>query len=402
VTTHDGATPPGSRRAAVRDREDAVVTRLQHLAADLDDAPDPRFRAATRERLVAMAAVRAPQPAPRSGLRRLLAARADGGAPPAWRTRLTAGLAGAAMTVTALGTLTALSTDAQPGDALYGLKRGTEQTQLALAGDDRGLTLLEFARTRLDELAALPDPAAADVVGLLDTMDAQTREGAALLTAQAVGGRDAAPVDGLADWAGRQTADLTALQPDLPAGAAAASQASLELLSGVSGRAAGLQAALTCAGGPATAGTDELGPVPADCPADAPATGTPGGEAPAEDTGVLSGGDEPASGGSGTPGDTATASPAPQPAPGQAPAPAPSAPTAGGGTSGNRGSVPSSGGDRGATPSAPVVPDTPVVKSPLPLPELPLPVPAPVVPRESPAPPLLNTPLPICIRPLVC
>ena len=39
MTTHDGAARPGSRRAAVRDREDAAVTRLQQLAADLDDAP---------------------------------------------------------------------------------------------------------------------------------------------------------------------------------------------------------------------------------------------------------------------------------------------------------------------------------------------------------------------------
>ena len=202
MTAHDGTTPPGGRRAVVRDREDAVVARLHQLAADLDDTPDPRFRAATRDRLVAMAAVRVPRPAPPSGLRRLVAARLDGGRA-AWRTRLTAGLAGAAMTVTALGSLAALSADARPGDVLYGVKRGTEQTQLALAGDDRGLTLLEFARTRLDELAALPDPEAADVLGLLDTMDAQTREGAALLAARAVGSRDAASVDGLVDWAGR-------------------------------------------------------------------------------------------------------------------------------------------------------------------------------------------------------
>ena len=60
MTTHDGATPPRSRRAAVRTGEDAVVARLQQLAADLDDAPDPRFWAATRDRLVAMAAVRTP------------------------------------------------------------------------------------------------------------------------------------------------------------------------------------------------------------------------------------------------------------------------------------------------------------------------------------------------------
>jgi hypothetical protein len=385
VTRHDGATPAGGRRAVVRDREDAVVARLQQLAADLDDAPDPRFRAATRDRLVAMAAVRAPQPARRAGLRRLPAARADDGPPAAWRTRLTAGLAGAAMTVTVLGTLAALSTDARPGDVLYGVKRGTEQTQLTLAGDDRGLTLLEFARTRLDELAALRDPPATDVVGLLATMDAQTREGAALLAAQAVAGRDAAPVDGLADWAGRQTADLTALRPGLPAGAAAASHASLELLTDVSGRAAGLRTVLACAGDPVTTATDELGPVPAGCPDEEPGTGTRPGETPSGDTGGVLPGDEPASGrDTGAPAGTSTGSPAPIPQPAPAPAPAP-VPTAG---SGDRGAAPAPGG--GTTP---VVPDTPPAEEP--------PLPAPVVPAEPDAP-LLDTPLPVCIRPLVC
>jgi hypothetical protein len=62
VTTRDGAGPPGGRRAVVREQEDAVVARLQQLAADLDDAPGAPFRIATRDRLVAMAAVRPPQP----------------------------------------------------------------------------------------------------------------------------------------------------------------------------------------------------------------------------------------------------------------------------------------------------------------------------------------------------
>ncbi|MGY1683350.1 DUF5667 domain-containing protein [Geodermatophilus sp. SYSU D01176] len=389
MTTHDGATPPAARRTAVRDGEDAVVARLQQLAADLDDAPDPRFRAATRDRLVAMAAVRTPQPAPRSGLRRLLAPRADGGPPPAWRTRLTAGLAGAAIAVTALGTLAALSADARPGDALYGVKRGTEQTQLALAGDDRGLTLLEFAGTRLDELAALTDPGAADVRDLLGTMEAQTREATALLTAQAVAGRDAALVDELADWAGRQGAELAALRPGLPEGAAAAS---LDVLADVTDRATGVLTALGCAAGPATAGTDELGPVPVACPSEVPATGTPTDEAPPSDTDVPSD-DEPSSEDVDDP--AGTAPPAPQPGP------APAAPTAGSGTGGDRGSPPASRSDGGTAPVPPPAPDTPPVgERPPPRPELPRP--APVVPA-APSAPVLDLPLvDTCIGRLVC
>ncbi|WP_448610326.1 hypothetical protein [Geodermatophilus sp. URMC 60] len=418
MSTRDGAEPPGGRRAVVREREDAVVARLQRLAADLDDAPDARFRSATRDRLVAMAAVRSPQRAPRSGLRRLLAARADHDPPATWRTRLTAGLAGAAMTVTALGTLVALSTGARPGDALYGVKRGAEQTQLALAGDDRGLTLLEFARTRLDELADLRAPAAGDVVGLLDTMDAQTREGAAFLTTQAVAGRDPAPVAELADWAGRQAAELSALRADLPAEAAVASQQSLELLTGVSGRATGLRAALTCADGPATAGTDPLGPVPAGCPAGAPQRGTPTDEAPAGDTGDdgIPSGDAPASDGGAPRAGTSARSPAPAPRPAPPSAPAPSASTpsapAPSAPPSSAPSVPRSGsGDRDGGSSSgddgtnPGVPDTPAVESPLPVPDPPVPdrpLATPVAPEEPDGEPLLETPLPICIQPLVC
>jgi hypothetical protein len=134
------------------DREDALVADLRRLGPALDVEPDPAFRAAARSRLVAMAAVRTPAPAPASGPRRLLAARAPDLPPARWRARLTAGLAGAALTVTALAALVAVADSADPGDVLYDLKRGTEQTQLALAGDSRGRALLGFASTRLEEL----------------------------------------------------------------------------------------------------------------------------------------------------------------------------------------------------------------------------------------------------------
>jgi hypothetical protein len=204
---------------SVRDREDAVVARLQSLAPMLDGEPDPAFQAATRARLVAMAAVRTPAPPPVSPWRRLLT---EGVPSPArWRTRLTAGLAGAALGVMALATVVAVATDARPGDVLYDLKRGTEETQLALAGDARGETLLDLASTRLEEVRALVDtgatalPAAgpsvtgetvlaagadaALVVETLGTMDAQTAEGAAWLTDHAVATEDAGPLELLSD-----------------------------------------------------------------------------------------------------------------------------------------------------------------------------------------------------------
>ncbi len=248
-------------------REDVVVARLHALAPSLDGEPDPGFRAATRARLVAMAAVRTPEPDRASGLRRLLAARAPDAAPAPWRRRLTAGLAGAALTVTALAGLVAVADGARPGDPLYDLKRGTEQTQLALAGDTRGQALLDFAGTRLDEVAALAGADASLVVETLRAMDEQTRQGTAWLTDHAVDTGNAQSLDTLALWAEGQSGELAELQPLVPGEAAGAVERSLTLLSDVGARADGLRAALGCPGGAALDGTDPLGPVPAACPA---------------------------------------------------------------------------------------------------------------------------------------
>ncbi|MGX5657393.1 DUF5667 domain-containing protein, partial [Geodermatophilus nigrescens] len=277
---HDAAGRP--RRASVQERELAVEERLRALATDLDDGPAPDFRAATRARLVAMAAVRTPEPAPRRGLARLAPSRRRSNP---WRTRLAATVAGVAMAVTALGTLVALSSDAQPGDVLYGLKRGTEQTQLALAGDERGLTLLEFATTRLQELDALVEatggaPPADLVRDTLATMDAQTTEGAALVLTTAVEAADAAPLTVLGGWAQQQGTGLSDIRAALPAEAGT----SIALVEQVGSRAAALQTALTCPSGPATAGRDALGPLPGECgaaPAAPPGGGGGGGGGPA-------------------------------------------------------------------------------------------------------------------------
>nr|WP_239522068.1 DUF5667 domain-containing protein [Geodermatophilus sabuli] len=343
-----------------------------------------------------MAAVRTPEPAARRGAWRRLSLLRHEVRTAAWRTRLTAGLTGAALTVTALGTLVALATDARPGDVLYGLKRGTEQTQLALAGDDRGATLLEFAGTRLDELAALTDRSPAVVVDVLDTMDAQTVEGASLLATRAVSAADAAPADQLADWAARQDAELAALRPAVPGGAAAATGNSLELLAEVTRRAADLRTAVACPGGPATRGSDELGPVPVACPEAAPPSGV----------------DEDGTGAPGSPAPESAAVPGTAPSSPTAPAPAPPAqgapPATGSPTSPAPGSAPGTGTapapDRGgATPSTP---PGPPASTPAPLP-LPLPLPPRGGPPGSssppaPVPPLIDTPLPVCIPLLVC
>ncbi|SOD94299.1 DUF5667 domain-containing protein [Blastococcus haudaquaticus] len=382
---------------SVRDREESVVARLHALSPSLGGEPDPDFRAATRARLVAMAAVRTPEPAPRSTLQRLLSARAADAAPARWRGRLTAGLAGAALTVTALASLVAVADDARPGDVLYDLKRGTEQTQLALAGDSRGQTLLDFASTRLDELetlvgdgpSALPavpaggqddatvlaadaDPAL--VLETLRTMDEQTQEGAAWLTDRAVDTANRAPLDRLAQWAAAQSGELAALEPLVPEAAADAVAGSLELLAQVGLRADGLEVALSCAGGPAVAGTDDLGPVPAACPT------------PVETPGAPTSGQTPGPGSVPAPAPQGTTPPGTTPAqPTVPPEPAPAPVPPGGGT----------GGLPTTVVPAPTTPRLPTPSGP----QLPLPVPPAPSSAIVSVPPL--GPIEVCIPPLL-
>ncbi|MEV8038715.1 DUF5667 domain-containing protein [Streptomyces sp. NPDC086182] len=77
------------------------------------------------------------------------------------RSRLSKGLAAGGLTVGvaagAFGGVAAASTDALPGDSLYGLKRGMEDIELSLAhGDsDRGELYLDQASTRLSEARRL-------------------------------------------------------------------------------------------------------------------------------------------------------------------------------------------------------------------------------------------------------
>jgi hypothetical protein len=364
----------------VYDREDALVARLHQLGPALHGEPDPDFRAATRARLVAMAAVRTPEPAPVSGLQRLLAGRAPDVARARWRSRFTAGLAGAALTVTALAGLVAVADSARPGDVLYDLKRGTERTQLALAGDHRGQTLLDFASTRLEEIEDLVGADPALVLETLQTMDAQTAEGAVWLTERAVETGEEQPLDQLSRWADGQAGELAALQPLVPGEATQAVGVSLALLGEIGARTDGLAEALACPAGPAVAGSDDLGPVPAACPApetpSAPGTGTDP-TAPGQQTG--SGPSAPAPGGT-APGGTT---------PGLPTVPSDTAP--GGGDSGARGAAP---------PAAPT-PTTPR----LPTPTLPLPTLS--VPTKPPAPSsaILDVPpvgsIQVCAPPLL-
>ncbi|MFF1377144.1 DUF5667 domain-containing protein [Streptomyces sp. NPDC058308] len=77
------------------------------------------------------------------------------------RSRLSKGIAAGGLTVGvaagAFGGVAAASSDALPGDSLYGLKRGMEDFKLGLADDDtdRGQLYLDHASTRLNEARRL-------------------------------------------------------------------------------------------------------------------------------------------------------------------------------------------------------------------------------------------------------
>ncbi|MBB3677980.1 hypothetical protein FHX36_003715 [Modestobacter versicolor] len=382
MTLHDDAPGPARRGAGdPADAEAALVARLRALSSEHAVDPDEEFRAATRARLVAMAAVRTPATgsarrptAPTGALRRFLAGGADP-RPSPWRTRLTAGLTGAALTVTALGGLLAAAQGARPGDLLYDLKRGGEQTQLALAGDSqRGLTLLDFASTRLDELEELVgvQPGADAVVGTtpsggeaglaagpdvdlvldtLQTMDEQTSEGTAELTARAVEESDPGALETLTGWAAEQQDGLAGVAGAVPTGAQGALAGSQELVGRVAARGAELRTAFGCPGGPAVEGADDLGPLPAACPAAPPAP-------------------------AGTPAPSSSSTPAQVPPSGAVPPVDTSAPAAGtGGPAPTTAALPSAG-----APGAPTAGGLPPVPAPtstarpgLPLPSLPLP-----------------------------
>ncbi|BFO14184.1 hypothetical protein SHKM778_05720 [Streptomyces sp. KM77-8] len=77
------------------------------------------------------------------------------------RSRLAKGLTAGGLTLGvaagALGGVAAASSDALPGDSLYGLKRGIEDVKLGLAdgNDERGRVYLDHASTRLGEARRL-------------------------------------------------------------------------------------------------------------------------------------------------------------------------------------------------------------------------------------------------------
>src|SRR3954454_5043131 len=165
-------------------------------ALPVSSGPSPDCRAALRQRLVAVATVQ-PAGQPEDAATRLR------GAAGTWKMqRRVAVLAGGAAAVTAIAGVGVGASRSLPGDPFYGVKRATEDVQLAttFGQEAKGRRHLELARTRLSEvqslvgqtdaladaipgkpgaLGALIDEASSDtIVSTLEDMDDETRAGA--------------------------------------------------------------------------------------------------------------------------------------------------------------------------------------------------------------------------------
>jgi len=169
-----------SRPRPALDAETKAVQRAQLIAAMEQAIADGSFRAGGRvpeQRATDRPVVGLRRLTPRSRLTRRLAV---GG--------LTMGVAAGAF-----GGVAAASTNALPGDSLYGLKRGMEDLKLDMAGSDasRGKVYLDLAGTRMQEARRLMDrgrggqldpESLAEVRKALNGMQQEATEGHRLLT----------------------------------------------------------------------------------------------------------------------------------------------------------------------------------------------------------------------------
>ncbi|MCO8272564.1 DUF5667 domain-containing protein [Actinoplanes sp. TRM 88003] len=262
----------GGRRHHSRGPADEQLAELVAIGSSLSATRpaarvEPEFRTGLRAMLVATAerdgightaraADTAPEPvaAARGRLRQGLLG--HGGRIRA-RGAIVIGVAAGALAVSGIS---AASENAEPGDALYGVKRSTERAQLAMAGSDvtRGQLSLDFARTRMAEAVAMPGNDAG-FGGVLDDMDADTRKGVKLLTTSAVARKDSKPLATIDTFAEQQRRSLTPALDKLSATNQERALTSIGLLDSVSKRAENLRTGLGCDTA-VPSGADRLGP----------------------------------------------------------------------------------------------------------------------------------------------
>lgn len=145
-----------------------------------------------------------------------------------WTRRFAIGGLVAGVTVGSLAGVAAASTNALPGDTLYGMKRGLEGLRLDMAGSDseRGALLLDQASTRLAEArslvgqgrtAALSPATVAKLGEALDAMHAEAAKGRDLLRSVYQANGSLEPMRKLAAFSEAQDNHWNDLQSHLPA-----------------------------------------------------------------------------------------------------------------------------------------------------------------------------------------
>jgi hypothetical protein len=147
------------------------------------------------------------------------------------RSRWSKGLAAGGLTIgVAAGTLSgvaAASSDALPGDSLYGLKRGMEDVKLGMADSDsdRGEIYLDQASTRLNEArrlmerlrsGPLDDESVTEVRRALSGMGHDASEGRRLLVEAYQRGGSLAPIQSLSSFSQSHRDSWTTLREQLP------------------------------------------------------------------------------------------------------------------------------------------------------------------------------------------
>jgi hypothetical protein len=234
--------------------------------------PAPEFQSALRRRLVAVATVQAIDAPPASATARLREVGAT------WKfQRRMAVLAGGAAAATAIAGVGLGASRSLPGDPFYGVKRATEDAQLAatFGQEAKGKRHLEFARVRLAEIESLAGRSAAlggmpagglgalgtlsdgartsTILATLRDMDAETRAGANDLFAVYRDSGSAEPLHALDSFTRKQFAQLSAVLPTLPVAARGRAASSLSLLSIIASHTvslAGIQPAPSGSGQP--------------------------------------------------------------------------------------------------------------------------------------------------------
>ena len=168
-----------------------------------------------------------------------------------------------------------LSNSALPGDPLYGVRRTVESAAMSLTfGDEsKGLKHLGYAADRISDIESLAarypniaDSPAGDYLTALADFDSDAAAGSGDLTGYA-SGNGPSVLNQLHDWAGRQTARITAVDAKLPPEARTAAATSVTLLSRIEARSTALLARTSCY--TVTSGArDDIGVIPATGPCD--------------------------------------------------------------------------------------------------------------------------------------